>query len=100
MSAWLKVICPGQRRPRGAREPHDTYLTVFSAYAPTAKATPRVKEQFYSELQDALTKVPHNDILIILGDFNARVGKSENLCGLECVESLVWGVVMRPVNLC
>ena len=35
-------------------------------------------EQFYSELQGALTKVPHNDILIILGDFNARVGKSES----------------------
>ena len=50
------------------------YLSVLCAYAPTAKATPGVKEKFYTELQDAMDKVPPSDILIVGGDFNARVG--------------------------
>ena len=37
---------------------------VYS-YAPTARATPGVKAEFYSELQDALDKVPLSDILVI-----------------------------------
>ena len=47
-------------------------MTVFSVYAQTAKAPPEVK--FCCELQDTLNKVTQKDVLVELGDFNARVG--------------------------
>ena len=46
-------------------------------YAPTAEAPPGVKDQFIEELQDVLDRVPPSDILVVLGVFNARVGKRE-----------------------
>ena len=33
-----------------------------------------VKERFYEDLKDAISAVPREDKLIILDDFNARVG--------------------------
>ena len=50
---------------------------MVSVYAPTAKAPPGVKAKFTDELQDTLDRVPADDILIVLGDFSACVGKSE-----------------------
>ena len=49
-------------------------MTVICAYAPTARAPPEVKSNFSSELQDKLDKVSHKDVLMVLSDFNARVG--------------------------
>ena len=43
-------------------------------YAPTARAPPGVKSKFSNELHGTLDKVPQSDILVMLGDFNARVG--------------------------
>ena len=47
-------------------------------YAPTARAALGVKLKFMEELQDTLDKVPMSDMLLILGDFNARVGCSDD----------------------
>ena len=44
------------------------------AFAPTAKAPPSIKIKFYDNLQDTIEKIPHNDILVMLGDFNVKVG--------------------------
>lgn len=44
--------------------------TVIGAYAPTLDA----QEAFYADLDKILSKVPRADKLILLGDFNARVG--------------------------
>ena len=75
--ARLKVVHHGQRRPGGSRETGNTYLSVVSAYAPTAKAPPGIKTKFVDELQDTLDSVPHGDVLMLLGYFNAWVGKCE-----------------------
>ena len=60
-------------------------LFVLCAYAPIAKVPPGVKERFYAQLQDAIEKVPLRDnMLIVVGDFNARVGVLDNsnqVCG-------------------
>ena len=37
----------------------------------------RVKQKFYSDLQDTIDKLPQNDVLVMLGDFNAQVGVLE-----------------------
>ena len=57
---------------------NDQYVTLFSVYAPTLQAEPVEKDKFYSELRSQLQSTPANDKVIILGDFNARVGQDAN----------------------
>ena len=49
-------------------------LHIISAYAPTLSQSDEVKEQFYDQLNKTLDKIPPTDKLLLLGDFNARVG--------------------------
>ncbi|KAK6962392.1 craniofacial development protein 2 [Biomphalaria glabrata] len=39
-----------------------------------------IKENLYSDLNSAIIKTPKTDKLIILGDFNARVGSDWKTC--------------------
>ena len=48
----------------------------MSVYAPTFRASVEHKEQFFSDLQAKLDGVNKHDILMLVGDFNARVGRS------------------------
>ena len=77
VTARLKAMGRGQRRPGGARTTRNSFISVISAYAPTARAPPEIKSKFMEELQDVLDKVPSSDLLLLLGDFNARVGCSD-----------------------
>ena len=64
-------------------------LTLISAYAPTEDAQDEVKEQFYEELNISLEQSPKHDAVIILGDFNAKVGKEmSNLSWIYDILSL------------
>ena len=53
-------------------------ITLISAYAPTEDAQDEAKEQFYEELNISLEQSSEHDAVIILGDFNAKVGKEMN----------------------
>ena len=50
------------------------YLTLVNVYAPTMTYSVEEKETFYQELTHTVLGVPREDKLLILGDFNARVG--------------------------
>ena len=52
----------------------DRFLTIVSVYAPTLTSDDVVKNSFYDQLHDLLVKIPSDDKLILLGDFNARFG--------------------------
>ena len=52
-------------------------ITVIQAYAPTSDAEEAKVEQFYEDLQDLLEQIPKNDVLFIIGDWNAKVGSQE-----------------------
>ena len=54
----------------------NTFVTVISAYAPTAKAPPGIAQKFMDDLQGTPDKILVSDMLLLLGDFNARVGSS------------------------
>ena len=49
-------------------------LIIVSSYAPIMTNSDDTKAMFYEELNSIIQDVPKEDKLIILGDFNARVG--------------------------
>ena len=52
-------------------------ITVIQVYAPTSIAEEAEVEGFYEDLQDLLELIPKNDVLFIIGDWNAKVGSQE-----------------------
>ena len=48
--------------------------TVIQAYAPTSNTEEAEVEQFYEDLQDLLELTHQKDVLLIIGDWNAKVG--------------------------
>ena len=52
-------------------------LTIISAYAPTEDKGEEEKAEFYSKLERICNGVPKYDLLVIMGDFNAKVGREE-----------------------
>ena len=52
-------------------------ITVIQVYAPTTNAEEAEVERFYEDLQDLLELTPKNDVLYIIGGWNAKVGSQE-----------------------
>ena len=49
-------------------------LSVIVCYAPTEDAEDQEKDTFYDELQASVHETPFHDVLLIMGDLNAKVG--------------------------
>ena len=52
-------------------------ITVIQVYAPTTNAKEAEVECFYEDLQDLLELTLRKDVLFIIGDWNAKVGRQE-----------------------
>ena len=52
-------------------------ITVIQVYAPTSNTEEAEAEWFYEDLQDLLKLTPKEDVLFIIGDWNAKVGGQE-----------------------
>ena len=52
-------------------------ITVIQVYAPTSNAEEAEVEWFYDDLQELLELTPKKDVLLIIGDWNAKVGSQE-----------------------
>ena len=52
-------------------------ITVIQVYAPTSNAEEAEVEQFYEDLQDRLELTPKKHVLLIIGDWNAKIGSQE-----------------------
>jgi exonuclease III len=52
-------------------------LTIILAYAPTEDKDEEEKVEFYGKLERICSRVPKYDMLMIMGDFNAKVGREE-----------------------
>ena len=50
-------------------------ITVIQLYAPTTNAEEDKVEWFSEDLQDLLELTPKKNILFIIGDWNAKVGR-------------------------
>jgi exonuclease III len=55
------------------------HIIVLNVHAPTEDETDYVKGSFYEELERVIDKFPKCRMKILLGDFNAKVGREDFL---------------------
>lgn len=53
---------------------HDTRAVLVSCYAPTLASPEQEKDNFYNQLRSVISGIRYKDKIILMGDFNARVG--------------------------
>ena len=53
-------------------------MTIYQVYALTMNADDDEMSNFYDKLQETISNVPTKDMIIMMGDFNAKVGKSDH----------------------
>ena len=68
-------------------------ITIVQAFAPTSDYENNEIEGFYDQLRIVIDQKPKKDILVVQGDWNAKVGKdaSENwqgICGPFCSDDI------------
>ena len=74
-SKSLKSWCPISDRVVVAKiEAKPLNLGIIQVYAPTSESTDEEVEKFYEEIERAKSHLKSQDIKIIMGDFNAKVG--------------------------
>ena len=73
-SAWFSCTHVDDRIIVATFQTAITPLTVVQVYAPTHAASPQVQDAFYAQLQHQLEQIPKANMLLLIGDFNAKVG--------------------------
>jgi exonuclease III len=61
-------------------------LSVIQCYSPTNDANDNEKDAFYNQLQSVLHRTPKHDMVVVMGDLNAKVG-SKNIGREACMET-------------
>ena len=64
------------------------WLNIISVYAPTDVTDPSISEEFYHQLSHTLKGVNNKDLLLMLGDFNARIGPAVKPTRLRGIHNL------------
>lgn len=52
-------------------------ISFVNVYAPTEDAEEDIVDDFYTELERVCDRIPRHDMKVVLGDFNAKIGKEE-----------------------
>jgi exonuclease III len=63
-------------------------IIVLNVHAPTKDKDDDIKASFYEELEQVFDQFPRYHIKILLGDFNAKVGREDISKPIICNESL------------
>ena len=59
--------------------PKDSFATFVSVYAPTLDSSDDVKDRFYDTLYSTLRRISQNYKIVLLSDFNSRVGRNHDI---------------------
>ena len=78
--------------------------TIIQCYAPTNVSKDEAKEEFYQQLYRVIREVPNRDMLVVMGDFNARVGNDttnwKEVIGRHGIEEEATDNGQRMLQLC
>ena len=66
-------------------------LKIVQVYAPTSKATQEELDEFYTQLQNEIDNTHKKDIVIVMGDFNAKVGSMQDLSEKDIIGRYAYG---------
>ena len=72
---WDEKLPNDKNRFEVKRRLHNTFFRKRQ----TDTSEGSIKEEFYQSLEQVLLNVPTKDYLIVMGDFNARVGNNPNI---------------------
>ena len=75
MSEWRPI---NDRMLLARFESKQCNLSVIVCYAPINDAADEIKDEFYEVLQESIDSIPNRDMIVCLGDFNAKVGNSND----------------------
>jgi hypothetical protein len=67
-------------------------IIILNVHAPTEDKTDDMKDSFYEELECAFIQFPNNHMEILLGDFNAKVGREDIL------KSTIWNESLHEIS--
>ncbi|XP_028178544.1 craniofacial development protein 2-like [Ostrinia furnacalis] len=56
-------------------------LNIVQVYAPTSSYSIEMLENFYSDLERTISKIPSREMLMIIGDLNAKIGENAQTLG-------------------
>ncbi|PSN58148.1 Craniofacial development protein 2 [Blattella germanica] len=51
--------------------------TILNVHAPTEEKEDEIKDEFYEKISKIYDKIPKNDTKVVLGDWNAKIGKED-----------------------
>ena len=66
-------------------------ITLINVHAPTEEKMEEEKDKFYDDLQRTFERVPKHDVVLILGDLNAKIDKEkayENVTGKHTLHEI------------
>ena len=77
-------------------------ITIINIYAPTEDAEDEKKDEFYDKVEEIMKDVARHNVLIVLGDFNAQIGKerhNEKVAGKHTIHNNTNNNGLRACNL-
>ena len=77
-------------------------ITIVNGYAPTEESGEDEKDAFYEELEKVCEETNKHDTLILLGDFNGKIGKEDylsNVAGKHTIHNVTSNNGHRLCNL-
>ncbi|KAJ1518927.1 hypothetical protein ONE63_011462 [Megalurothrips usitatus] len=75
-----EAVSPRLSRLRLTAKPLN--ITLINGHAPTEDAPAEAKDAFYEDMDAEVSKAPPQDMLFVMGDLNAKVGKTpKDICG-------------------
>ena len=78
--------------------------SIIQVYVPTNEAEVEVKDDFYDHFQKVIDSVPKLDILVLMGDWNVKVGErqfgEEGVMGKEALKCVRNDNGVRFVDFC
>ena len=73
-------------------------ITIIQVYAPTSGHDDSEVNHFYQQLQETINQTPKKDILVVQGNWNAKVGKMHRQTGEKFVDPTAMSRQVREVS--